>query len=75
MTKLTKEIAPKLTQRERELLHGLKSGETDREIASRLGVSEKTVSNHMRHLSTKFAAKNRTHTLVLAVKMKLIELD
>jgi DNA-binding NarL/FixJ family response regulator len=48
-----------LTQREREVLAELKRGRTNREIASRLGVSVPTVNKHVQHVLQKLHVKNR----------------
>jgi DNA-binding CsgD family transcriptional regulator len=48
-----------LTQREREVLAELKRGRTNREIASRLGVSVPTVNKHVHHVLQKLHVKNR----------------
>lgn len=64
-----------LTHRELETLCSLGNGKTDREIAESLGLSEKTVHHHMRALLIKLGAKNRTHAVVQALRMKIIELD
>lgn len=48
-----------LTDREREVLAHIASGETYAEIAAALFISEKTVSAHVSHLLTKAGATNR----------------
>jgi len=64
-----------LSPREKTILHGLLEGLTDGEIAARLGLSEKTVNTHMRHLTAKLGAKNRTHAVVQALRGNLLRLD
>ena len=49
-----------LTQREREVLAELKRGHTNREIASRLGVSVTTVNKHVHHVLKKLHVRNRS---------------
>jgi two-component system NarL family response regulator len=49
-----------LTQREREVLAELKRGRTNREIASRLGVSVTTVNKHVQHVLKKLHVRNRS---------------
>lgn len=64
-----------LSPREKTILHGLLEGLTDGEIAVLLGLSEKTVNSHMRHLTAKLGAKNRTHAVVQALRGNLLQLD
>jgi DNA-binding NarL/FixJ family response regulator len=51
---------PDLTPREREVLDLLAGGCRNREIGDRLGMSEKTVRNHVSHLLMKFGVDDRT---------------
>jgi DNA-binding NarL/FixJ family response regulator len=51
---------PDLTPRERQVLDLLAAGCRNREIGQRLGMSEKTVRNHVSHLLLKFGAEDRT---------------
>lgn len=71
----SKRSAANLNPREHQVLSGLRDGATDREIAERLGVSDRTVSFYVRSLSAKLDAKNRTHTVVKALKLGLIKLE
>lgn len=66
---------PYLTGRELEVLRGLGEGRTDREIAQALGVSEKTVHHHVGTLLAKLSARNRTHAVVQALRLGLIDID
>jgi DNA-binding NarL/FixJ family response regulator len=50
---------PGLTKREREVLAELKRGRTNREIASRLGVSVTTVNKHVQQVLKKLHVRNR----------------
>lgn len=42
-------------------------GRTNRQIGETLGISEKTVRNHLRTISHKLSASDRTHAVVLAI--------
>jgi DNA-binding NarL/FixJ family response regulator len=55
--------APHLTRRERDVLELLTRGLRNREIASALFVTENTVEYHMRHLLSKFSARNRVEVV------------
>jgi pimeloyl-ACP methyl ester carboxylesterase/DNA-binding CsgD family transcriptional regulator len=55
-----------LSPREREILACLTEGLSNAEIAERLGVSEKTVRNHLSHLFDKLGVWSRAQAMVLA---------
>ena len=55
-----------LSPREREILTRLTEGLSNAEIADRLGVSEKTVRNHLSHLFDKLGVWSRAQAIVLA---------
>jgi DNA-binding CsgD family transcriptional regulator len=55
-----------LTRREREVLCLVAGGATNRAIASRLFISDKTASVHVSHILTKLGATTRTEAAALA---------
>ncbi|MGF1660104.1 MAG: LuxR C-terminal-related transcriptional regulator [Rubrimonas sp.] len=55
-----------LTQRERQVLDGLRAGQANKEIARDLGLQEVTVKLHVRTLCRKLGARNRTHAAMIA---------
>jgi len=57
---------PELTVRERQVLDLLASGVRNREIARRLGLSEKTVRNHVSAVLLKLHAPDRTAAAIKA---------
>lgn len=57
---------PDLTGRERETLNLLAGGATTVQIADRLGVSSKTVRNHLSSIFTKLEALDRTQAILKA---------
>jgi DNA-binding NarL/FixJ family response regulator len=59
-------IAQILTDREFEILRCLTAGETNRQIATRLVISEHTVRAHMRSLMQKLGVANRAQAAALA---------
>lgn len=55
-----------LTGRERDVLRGISDGQSNKEIARVLGIQEVTVKLHLKTLSRKLGARNRTHAAMLA---------
>ena len=60
-----------LTPREEEILKLLATGESNREIATRLFISEQTVKNHVAAIFRKLRVNDRTKAALLAVKLGL----
>jgi DNA-binding NarL/FixJ family response regulator len=56
-----------LTPREIAVLRLLAAGSSNKEIASRLKISENTAANHVRSILLKTGAANRTQVAMLAV--------
>ena len=56
-----------LTERQLEVLAHVARGRTNRQIGEILGISEKTVRNHLRTISHKLSTSDRTHAVVLAI--------
>lgn len=57
-----------LTPREKEVLAELTKGKSNREIASSLFVTEKTVKTHISNIFTKLEVQDRTQAALYAVK-------
>ena len=67
LTKKTEgETAEHLTQREKEVLHLITRGLSNKEIASELYVSEKTVKTHVANLFGKLSVTSRTQAALWA---------
>jgi DNA-binding NarL/FixJ family response regulator len=64
----------KVSKREMDVLLHVKDGLRNPEIAERLGLSTKTVENHVRSILQKLGAKNRTEAVVIALKNSIIEI-
>ena len=56
-----------VTDRQLEILKHVARGRTNRQIGETLGISEKTVRNHLRTISHKLSTSDRTHAVVLAI--------
>jgi HD-GYP domain-containing protein (c-di-GMP phosphodiesterase class II) len=61
-----------LTSREVEVLQHLSRGLPNKEIARRLGISPKTVGNHVEHVYTKIGAENRAAAGLYAMRHGLL---
>ena len=66
-------MAMGLTPREKEVLHQLRLGGSNKEIANALDIAETTVKLHLRSVSEKISAKNRTDIIVRAFELGLLE--
>jgi pimeloyl-ACP methyl ester carboxylesterase/DNA-binding CsgD family transcriptional regulator len=55
-----------LTARERQILEHIARGHDNAQIAAHLGMSEKTVRNHITHIFDKLGVENRSQAIVLA---------
>ena len=60
---------PALTRREQEVLALVAEGYSNRRIAERLSISERTVKSHLTNIMTKLLASDRTHAVVRAVRL------
>lgn len=61
----SKNILKSLTEREREILKLLAHGESNKAIALKLGISNDTVKQHVRHILTKLNLTSRVEAAVL----------
>ena len=58
-----------LTERERAVLRLIGEGLTNRQIADRMGLAEKTVKNYTSHLLAKLGLERRTQAAILATRL------
>lgn len=66
-------IAANLTSREREVLRGFARGENPKALAERLGVSTKTVQNHLTLLKDKLSLREPAELVHYAIKHGYVE--
>jgi len=69
-----KEKIDSLTKRELQLLIQVASGLSNKEIATSLDISERTVKNHISNIFKKIDVSDRTQAAVFAIKNDLIKL-
>ena len=67
---IVREIA--LTDREQEVLIGVARGERSKEIAARLGITERTVKAHLSSIYNKFGVDSRAAAIAIASQRGLI---
>lgn len=63
-----------LTLREVEILEGVSEGQSNLEIATSLGVAEKTIKNHLSSVFSKLGATDRTHAVTIGLQRGIIDL-
>jgi len=66
------ELVEPLTPREREVLQMLAGGLGNKEIATRLGVSEHTIKFHVGSILGKFGASSRTEAVSIGIRRGLV---
>lgn len=66
-------VAVNLTSREREVLRGFAAGENPKVLAERLGVSVKTVQNHLTMLKDKLGLREPAELVHYAIKHGYVE--
>ncbi len=64
-----------LTEQERRVLAHLAEGETNRQIAARMGLAEKTVRNYVSNVLAKLDLESRAQAAGYAIRNRLPELD
>lgn len=60
-----------LTEREKEILRLITLGGTNKEIGQKLGITEKTVKNHISSIFSTLHVNNRTQAAIYALEKKL----
>ncbi len=69
----TPEALEELTERELEVLRLLAQGQSNKEIAYKLSIGEKTVKTHVSNILAKLNVSSRTQAALYAARMGLVE--
>ena len=69
-----KEKLKSLTKREIEVLKDIAAGSLNKEIAINLGISERTVKNHISNIFKKIDVSDRTQAAVFAIKNDIVKI-
>jgi two-component system NarL family response regulator len=64
-----------LTARELEVLQAIAEGRSNKEIAGKLAISEKTVKNHINNIFSKLHLFDRTQAVLFAIRKGLVKID
>ncbi len=67
-------VAP-LTSRETQILTYVANGNTNKQIASALQISEQTIKNHVSAILRKLNANDRAHAVVVAIRHGWISVE
>ncbi len=66
-------LAPRLSEREREVLRLVARGLSNKDIATELVIAENTVKNHVRNILEKLQLRSRMEAAMYAVREKLVD--
>ncbi len=72
VTRAIEQAPGAISKREQEVLHWLKLGKTNWEVAEILGVSQNTVKNEVRSILIKLRVNNRTHAVTKAEQLGVV---
>ena len=70
-----RELAERLTPREREVLQALADGKSNREIAQQLHITVETERTHMVNILGKLGAHSQLQALVIAVRHGIVTVE
>lgn len=66
---------PLLSERQVEILQSIADGSTTKQVARELGITQKTVHNHLNAIYRRLDTQSLTHAVLSAVRLGIIELD
>lgn len=64
-----------LTEREIDVVRLIGAGNSNKQIADQLSIGEATVKSHVTNILSKLGANDRAHSVTIALKRGIIELD
>jgi NarL family two-component system response regulator YdfI len=65
-------MGPQLSEREIEVLRHIAHGETSKEVAQSLGISERTVNWHIERVFVKLGAGSRAQAVAIALEKGIL---
>jgi DNA-binding NarL/FixJ family response regulator len=68
-------VAAPLTTREIQILSYIANGNTNKQVAYVLGISEQTIKNHISAILRKLNANDRAHAVALAIRNQWVSID
>lgn len=71
---VTDKVATPLTQREIQILSYIANGNTNKEVAHILGISDQTIKNHVSAILRKLNANDRAHAVAMAIQNRWISI-
>jgi DNA-binding NarL/FixJ family response regulator len=66
---------PILSDRQVEILQAIASGSSTKQVARQLGITQKTVHNHLNAIYRRLDTQSLTHAVLSAVRLGIIALD
>jgi len=72
---MKEKVAAPLTTREIQILSYIASGNTNKQVAYVLGISEQTIKNHVSAILRKLNANDRAHAVALAIRNQWVSID
>jgi two-component system response regulator DegU len=70
-----KNVAAPLTNRELQIISCIANGNTNKQVANKLGISEQTIKNHVSAILRKMNANDRAHAVALAIRNQWVAVD
>jgi DNA-binding NarL/FixJ family response regulator len=68
-------VAAPLTAREIQILSYIANGNSNKQVAHVLGISEQTIKNHISAILRKLNANDRAHAVALAIRNQWVSID
>lgn len=75
MGKQMESVTAPLTNRETQILNHIADGNSNKQIAVKLDISEQTIKNHVSSILRKLNANDRAHAVMLAIRHGWISID